>query len=76
MRLLGVLVIGCSIVGGIAFWLYTLINWCIFPIITAATSSPIDGMMLGWGIAWFFLSKIIGGLIIGVGSIIGGLIGE
>jgi hypothetical protein len=73
-KLIGILIIILSVMAGVAFWLYSFINWALFPIIEAATTTPLDGEMLGWGIAWIFLSKVVAAFIIWGGFIIGGIV--
>lgn len=68
--ILGIGLIVLSVCGGLSFWLYTLIAWGIGPIIEGATA-PVDWHLIGWGIAWIFLSKVIGIIIAGLGSGVG-----
>ena len=81
----GVVLIVCSILGGIAFWAYAFFVWGVFQIIQAGTSTTeslaagttvaaSDEASLAWGIAWLFLAKIIAAIIIIVGVVIGAVI--
>ena len=81
---LGIALIVCSILGGVAFWAYGFFVLGVFQIIQSATStietlnaggtvSAADEASLAWGIAWLFLAKIGAFFIIVIGVIVGAL---
>ena len=74
MGVIGFLIIVLAWIGGVGFGLFALINWGIFQIIDAASVEPTDFHMLGWGIAWIFLSSICGSTITWIGLLVGGSI--
>ena len=74
MGVIGFLIIVLACIGGIAFGLFTFISWGIFGIVNAVSVEPTDFHMLGWGIAWIFLSSICGSTITWIGLLVGGSI--
>jgi len=72
--LVGGLIIALSWLGGIGFWLWAFIFLFIVQLHDGLTAIPMDGSAIFWGIAWFFLAKIIAGFIIWLGTIVGGIV--
>lgn len=69
-----VIVVGSWIVG-IVFGIYSFIVLGILQIVNGATAIPVNGSMIGWGIAWVLvLSSLISSIIIWGGTAIGAVI--
>ena len=75
-RTIGGLIIVFSWVAGIGFWVYALTFWSILQLYAGLTATPMNGKAIFWGILWFFLSKIIAGAIVWVGTLLGKIVSK